>query len=241
MQYRGGCARRRCALSDPGACGAGADRNWSTRWRSSPSALPRPARRSRSPASACSSPGAAAWTKAGHAGCSSSTASNLSASTPRISVRRSATRSTWSSWPMTRTPPLEGRADAVKAADAEQARLRQGGCASGRQRPAGGRRAEPPGLSVRNMPTRSRRTTWPASRSSFAAAAHSSVSTVPVALPMQQFKLPVKNAVEGLRPEEFFLRGSIVEVTNGSDSPGDGRHAGKGGRLRRRQPGLRDS
>ena len=29
---------------------------------------------------------------------------------------------------------------------------------------------------------------------------------------IQQFKLPVKNAVEGLRPEEFFLRGSIVEV-----------------------------
>jgi hypothetical protein len=30
---------------------------------------------------------------------------------------------------------------------------------------------------------------------------------------VQQFKLPVKNAAEGLRPEEFFLRGSIVEVT----------------------------
>ncbi len=30
---------------------------------------------------------------------------------------------------------------------------------------------------------------------------------------MQQFKLPVKNAVEGLRSEEFFLRGSIVEVS----------------------------
>jgi len=29
---------------------------------------------------------------------------------------------------------------------------------------------------------------------------------------IQQFKLPVKNVVEGLRPEEFFLRGSIVEV-----------------------------
>jgi hypothetical protein len=28
----------------------------------------------------------------------------------------------------------------------------------------------------------------------------------------QQFKLPVKNAVEGLKPEDFFLRGSIVEV-----------------------------
>ncbi len=30
---------------------------------------------------------------------------------------------------------------------------------------------------------------------------------------IQQFKLPVKNAVAGLRPEEFFLRGSLVEVT----------------------------
>lgn len=29
---------------------------------------------------------------------------------------------------------------------------------------------------------------------------------------IQQFRLPVKNAVEGLKPEEFFLRGSIVEV-----------------------------
>ena len=29
---------------------------------------------------------------------------------------------------------------------------------------------------------------------------------------IQQFKLPVKNAVEGLKPEDFFLRGSIVEV-----------------------------
>ena len=29
---------------------------------------------------------------------------------------------------------------------------------------------------------------------------------------IQQFKLPVRNAVAGLRPEEFFLRGTIVEV-----------------------------
>jgi hypothetical protein len=29
---------------------------------------------------------------------------------------------------------------------------------------------------------------------------------------IQQFKLPVKNVAEGLRPEEFFLRGSLVEV-----------------------------
>ncbi len=36
---------------------------------------------------------------------------------------------------------------------------------------------------------------------------------------VQQFKLPVKNAVEGLRPEEFFLRGSIVEVVTDSTSP----------------------
>ena len=30
---------------------------------------------------------------------------------------------------------------------------------------------------------------------------------------IQRLKLPVKNVVTGLRPEEFFLRGSIVEVT----------------------------
>ncbi len=29
---------------------------------------------------------------------------------------------------------------------------------------------------------------------------------------IQQFKLPVRNAVEGLKPDDFFLRGSIVEV-----------------------------
>ncbi len=29
---------------------------------------------------------------------------------------------------------------------------------------------------------------------------------------IQQFKLPVKNVVEGLKPDDFFLRGSIVEV-----------------------------
>jgi hypothetical protein len=30
---------------------------------------------------------------------------------------------------------------------------------------------------------------------------------------IQQFELPVRNVVAGLRPEEFFLRGTIVEVT----------------------------
>jgi hypothetical protein len=29
---------------------------------------------------------------------------------------------------------------------------------------------------------------------------------------VQQFKLPIRNVVEGMKPEEFFLRGSIVEV-----------------------------
>ena len=36
---------------------------------------------------------------------------------------------------------------------------------------------------------------------------------------VQQFKLPVKNATEGLRPEEFFLRGSIVEVATNASHP----------------------
>jgi hypothetical protein len=36
---------------------------------------------------------------------------------------------------------------------------------------------------------------------------------------MQQFKLPVKNAVEGLKPEEFYLRGSIVEVSADTTHP----------------------
>jgi hypothetical protein len=36
---------------------------------------------------------------------------------------------------------------------------------------------------------------------------------------IQQLKLPVKNVVAGLRPEEFFLRGSIVEVTTDPRHP----------------------
>ena len=36
---------------------------------------------------------------------------------------------------------------------------------------------------------------------------------------IQQFKLPVKNVVAGLRPEEFFLRGSIVEVATDPTHP----------------------
>jgi hypothetical protein len=36
---------------------------------------------------------------------------------------------------------------------------------------------------------------------------------------IQQLKLPVRNVVAGLRPEEFFLRGSIVEVTVDSSHP----------------------
>ena len=36
---------------------------------------------------------------------------------------------------------------------------------------------------------------------------------------VQQFKLPVKNAADGLKPEDFFLRGSIVEVTTDPTRP----------------------
>jgi hypothetical protein len=36
---------------------------------------------------------------------------------------------------------------------------------------------------------------------------------------VQQFKLPVRNAVDGLRPEDFFLRGSIVAVTTNQAHP----------------------
>jgi len=36
---------------------------------------------------------------------------------------------------------------------------------------------------------------------------------------MQQFKLPVKNAAEGLRSQDFFLRGSIVEVAPNLSHP----------------------
>ena len=36
---------------------------------------------------------------------------------------------------------------------------------------------------------------------------------------IQQFKLPVRNVVAGLRPEDFFLRGSIVEVSTDPSHP----------------------
>ena len=36
---------------------------------------------------------------------------------------------------------------------------------------------------------------------------------------IQQLKLPIRNVVSGLRPEEFFLRGSIVEVTTDPNQP----------------------
>jgi hypothetical protein len=36
---------------------------------------------------------------------------------------------------------------------------------------------------------------------------------------IQQLKLPVRNVVDGLRPEEFFLRGSIVDVTVDTQHP----------------------
>jgi hypothetical protein len=39
------------------------------------------------------------------------------------------------------------------------------------------------------------------------------------AFAIQQFKLPVRNVVAGLRPEEFFLRGSIVEVAVDASHP----------------------
>jgi hypothetical protein len=39
------------------------------------------------------------------------------------------------------------------------------------------------------------------------------------AFAIQQLKLPVRNVVAGLRPEEFFLRGSIVEVTTDPTHP----------------------
>ncbi|MBI1876615.1 MAG: hypothetical protein HYS05_22360 [Acidobacteria bacterium] len=40
-----------------------------------------------------------------------------------------------------------------------------------------------------------------------------------VTFAIQQFKLPVRNVVAGLRPEEFFLRGSIVEVVTDPTHP----------------------
>jgi ribosomal protein S18 acetylase RimI-like enzyme len=39
------------------------------------------------------------------------------------------------------------------------------------------------------------------------------------AFAIQQLRLPVRNVVAGLKPEEFFLRGSIVEVTTDATHP----------------------
>ncbi len=56
-----------------------------------------------------------------------------------------------------------------------------------------------------------------------------------------QFKLPVRNVVAGLRPEEYFLRGSLVEVTTDPTHPVMAGMPPEGGRLRRWEPGFRDA
>ncbi len=61
------------------------------------------------------------------------------------------------------------------------------------------------------------------------------------AFAIQHFNLPVRNVVAGLKPEEFFLRGSIVQVTTDPSSQVMAGHAGQGGRVRRQQPGVRDA
>ncbi|MCK7574632.1 MAG: hypothetical protein MZV65_01105 [Chromatiales bacterium] len=64
-------------------------------------------------------------------------------------------------------------------------------------------------------------------------------STAPPRWAIQQFKLPVKNAVEGLKPDDFFLRGSIVEVRARPRASGDGGDAGARRGVRGRQPRVR--
>ena len=44
-------------------------------------------------------------------------------------------------------------------------------------------------------------------------------------LSLRQLKLPVKNVVAGLKPEEFFLRGSIVEIESISSPQSSIRYA----------------
>ena len=76
----------------------------------------------------------------------------------------------------------------------------------------------------RNTPIACRRRTSRRSSSSSAAAARVDLPELRAAtFAIQQFKLPVRNVVAGLRPEEFFLHGTIVEVTRGSVAAGDGR------------------
>ncbi len=90
-----------CAMSSP-ASPRRRRTSSSRRWRSSPSARRRAARRWRARGSVCSGPGARAWTKAGPGGSSSSTASISSRCGRQISARRCGRKSTSSSWLKTR-------------------------------------------------------------------------------------------------------------------------------------------
>jgi Zinc carboxypeptidase len=109
--------------------------------------------------------------------------------------------------------PLTGKVDVVVLAD--DARLPMEGTGGGRGAGAGGGQAGRGGGRAQVRPEYADRLS-PADVASFEQFIRSGGTLVCLntasAFPIQQFKLPVKNVVAGLRSEEFFLHGSIVEV-----------------------------
>jgi hypothetical protein len=104
--------------------------------------------------------------------------------------------------------PLTGKVDALILAD--DARLPIEGAAAGR----GGRGATGPGREVR--PEYAYRLS-PADLAAVEQFIRGGGTLICVntasTFAIQQFKLPVRNAVAGLRPDDFFVHGTIVEVT----------------------------
>ena len=132
--------------------------------------------------------------------------------------------------------PLTGKVDVVILAD--DARLPIEGAAGGR---GGGWSGEAAARSVPSTPTGCRRRTSRRFEQFVRGGGTLICLNTASTFAIQQFKLPVKNVVAGLGPDEFFLRGIDRRSHDRSGAPGDGRHAGEGGGVRRQQPGVRDA
>ena len=109
--------------------------------------------------------------------------------------------------------PLAGRVDVVLFADDARVPLEGGGGRGGR----GGRGGGAAGRGGRAVRPEYAATLTPEDVQGLERFVRGGGTFVFVnnatAFPIQQFKLPIRNVVAGLRPEEFFLRGTIVQVT----------------------------
>ena len=174
----------------------------SPRWRCRPSGAASRAHRSRVRASASSVRGDRAWTKAGRAGCWSSTDSSSSSCGRRTFARR---------WP-SKVDVIVLTEDGRLPIEGGGGRGRGGapGAAGGR---GGGRSVRPEYADTVSAADLERFDRFIRDGGTLVCLGGASTFAI------GQFKLPVRNAVANLRPEEFFLRGSIVEVTTDPAHP----------------------